>query len=119
MITSRFVNETERKIPVILDVDIVVVGAGTAGAFAAISAARQGLKVVMIERFCSIGGNLTVGINSRPSGLIPGGIPSEFWRMAQERAGAGTTFKANIWGKEIEMTAACDPEITKILLMNT
>ena len=41
--------------------DVIVCGGGTAGVFAAISAARQGMKVLMLERTFSPGGMLTLG----------------------------------------------------------
>lgn len=41
--------------------DIVVVGAGPTGICAAVSAARQGYRTVLVERYGVIGGNLTLG----------------------------------------------------------
>ena len=41
--------------------DVVVCGGGTAGCFAAIAAARQGVKTLLIERSFTVGGMLTVG----------------------------------------------------------
>ena len=43
------------------DFDVAVCGGGIAGACAAISAAREGAKVVLIERSGSLGGTLTEG----------------------------------------------------------
>ncbi len=43
------------------DYDVVVCGGGTAGCFAAIAAARQGAKTLLIERGFAVGGMLTVG----------------------------------------------------------
>ncbi len=42
-------------------VDVLVCGAGTAGVFAAIAAARQGAKTLLIERSFAVGGMLTIG----------------------------------------------------------
>ena len=42
--------------------DVVVVGGGTAGALAAIAAARQGAKTLVIERFGHLGGTAVYGI---------------------------------------------------------
>ena len=41
--------------------DVVVCGGGTAGCFAAIAAAREGAKTLLIERSFVVGGMLTVG----------------------------------------------------------
>ena len=41
--------------------DVVVCGGGTAGAFAAIAAGRQGAKTLLVERSFTVGGMLTMG----------------------------------------------------------
>ncbi len=44
--------------------DVVVAGGGTAGVFAAISAARTGAKTILIEKNSVLGGTVTVaGVN--------------------------------------------------------
>ena len=45
MILLKYIKEILRN----LDCDVLVVGGGTAGVFAAISAARTGAKTVVIE----------------------------------------------------------------------
>lgn len=111
-----FIIEPERRVPVLLDTDVIVTGAGSAGPIAAIAAARQGLKVVLIERFGALGGNLTIGLNNKPSGTLPGGIPLELWQRAQKIGAAGSRYVANIANGDIELTAPCDSEMAKILL---
>lgn len=56
-----FVHEPARQTKVVYDVDVVVVGGGTAGAVAALAAARTGASTVLIERFGAVGGHPTVG----------------------------------------------------------
>lgn len=51
----------KNEIEEIADVDVLVAGAGPAGICAAVSAARQGAKVLLIERYGAVGGNLTLG----------------------------------------------------------
>ena len=41
--------------------DVLVVGGGPAGVCAAVSAARQGVKTVLVERFGVLGGMMTAG----------------------------------------------------------
>ena len=51
-----------REIPVYGTYDVCVVGGGTAGVIAALSAAREGLSVLIVEQFGSLGGSGTVGL---------------------------------------------------------
>lgn len=53
-------------VPVLARMDIVVVGGGTSGACAAIGAARQGARVLVIEYQEALGGVGTVGLITRP-----------------------------------------------------
>ncbi len=55
---SYFLN---KEIDISGNYDIVVAGAGTAGICAAVSAAEQHCKVAVVERYGTIGGNLTLG----------------------------------------------------------
>lgn len=61
---SRFYEEPARKLPVIAEADVLVVGGGPGGIGAAVSAARNGAKTILVERFGSFGGTWTAGILS-------------------------------------------------------
>lgn len=52
----------DREIPVVSDVDVLVVGGGPAGIAAAVSAARQGCRVTLAEREFCLGGTATGGL---------------------------------------------------------
>ena len=54
--------ESARQIPVWDEVDVCVVGGSCTGAFAAIRAARMGLKVVLVENQGRLGGTATAGL---------------------------------------------------------
>ena len=49
----------QRKIPVLAEADVVVCGGGTAGIAAACCAAKHGAKVLLLERWPSLGGMAT------------------------------------------------------------
>ena len=56
-----YVREPARKIPVVASCDILVAGAGPAGFAAAISAAREGASVILLEKNGFLGGLWTGG----------------------------------------------------------
>ena len=51
-----------KRIPVIGEYDVAVVGGGTAGAVAAISCGMEGLKTLIIEQFGALGGSQTMAM---------------------------------------------------------
>ncbi len=55
------ITEPSRKVTVVRDVDVAVVGAGVSGLFAALGAAKQGAKTILIDRFGQPGGNMGPG----------------------------------------------------------
>ena len=59
---ERTIPSPEQGLPVLADVDIVVVGGGTSGACAAIGAARRGANVLVVEFQEGLGGVGTVGL---------------------------------------------------------
>ncbi len=113
---ASFITEPARQTPLLMETDVIVVGGGTTGPFAAISAARQGKRVVMIERFGSLGGNLTLGLNTKPSGALVGGLPLEIWNLARAAGGAGDDYMAVVKTGGVKIASPCDPEMMKMLL---
>ena len=54
--------EEGRKLKVLADYDVVVIGAGIAGCAAAVAASRmKGTRVCIVENFCLPGGLATIG----------------------------------------------------------
>src|SRR5580698_1977447 len=61
----KTVRESARDVPVIAEVDVLVVGSGPGGLGACLGAARAGVSTMVVERFGCLGGNITaVGVES-------------------------------------------------------
>jgi hypothetical protein len=58
----NYITEPARQIAVVAEPDVLVVGAGPAGMGAALAAARNGARVLLVERYGFLGGNLTVAM---------------------------------------------------------
>jgi len=56
------IHEPERDIPVVHEADVVVIGGGCTGVFAAVRAARLGMRVAIVEKQNCFGGVATAGI---------------------------------------------------------
>jgi hypothetical protein len=65
MHASRSVPQEARSLPVLGQYDVLVVGGGTAGAPAAIAAARRGAKTLVVEYLHTLGGVGTAGAISK------------------------------------------------------
>ena len=95
---ERVVRLAERTSPVVLDADVVVVGGGSAGLAAALTAARLGASTALIERYGFFGGNAVsawVGTvcglyrtTSEGFDLVCRGF-AEAWSEGLKAAGAG------------------------------
>lgn len=59
---ARIVVESPRRTPVAADVDVLVVGGGPTGIGAALAAAREGARTLLIERHGVLGGVWTAGL---------------------------------------------------------
>ena len=57
-----FITEPERKIPVIAETDVLVIGGGAAGIAASVAASRAGARAMLVERYGSLGGLATNGL---------------------------------------------------------
>jgi glycine/D-amino acid oxidase-like deaminating enzyme len=76
--------EPARQIPVKAKVDVLVVGGGPAGFSAAVCAARQGAKTMLIEQTGDVGGVATSGLMSHWTGNTRGGFYEEILELSQD-----------------------------------
>lgn len=58
----QYYSEPARDIPIVRDVDVIIVGGGPAGFNAAIASARNGAQTVLIERLGYLGGTATASL---------------------------------------------------------
>jgi hypothetical protein len=109
------IREPEKQLQVMADIDVLVCGGGPAGFIAAIAAARNGARTMLIERYGFLGGMATVGLvgpisKFRCKGeLIVGGIPWEFVQRMEQYNGAITDLPSG--------NIPFDPEVYKLTAM--
>jgi len=86
------VVEPERKTPILMDVDVAVVGGGPAGITAALASARNGADTLLIETYGSLGGMGTLGLMSVGGSEFGGestrGITKEIFDRMRKIGGA-------------------------------
>lgn len=103
--------EPARELPVLDEADVLVLGGGPGGVGAAVAAARNGARTVVVERFGSFGGTWTAGLLSAimPFPFVRG-IFSEVAERLQERG----AWKS--WHKDYGAGATYDVEAVKVIL---
>ncbi len=84
---KRF-REPARDVPVVEETDVLIAGAGPAGVLAAIAAARQGVRVRLLEAHGALGGIWTTGCLPHIIEFNKQGLPAELADRL-EQAGAG------------------------------
>ena len=62
-------QSVDHRYPITLDADVLVVGGGAAGLATAVTAARQGAKVTLLERYGFCGGGAVAGLSGTICGM--------------------------------------------------
>ena len=99
------ITEAQREVSVIRDTDVIVVGGGPGGTAAAVTAARNGARTVLLERYGHLGGMATGGLVNIIPNLADiyghqwiGGFCQEFITRLKKR-GAADFPAPEAWGK--------------------
>lgn len=113
---TTFYAEAAREIPVLAEVDVLVVGGGPAGVSAAVGAARAGAKTFLVEESGGFGGMWTQGLVITLAGYnswlapdrvrVVDGVGGDWLRRAEARGGA---VAHDGW------VLSSDPEIMKLV----
>ncbi len=99
--------------------DVVVVGAGSAGSSAAISAARRGARTLLVDRLPFLGGTSTEVLDTFYAFYTPGEKPRRVvggigWEVTGRLTAAGVAFeRPNTYGAGTGVTY--DPEALKVV----
>jgi len=86
----NYIKELERKIPILTETEVLVVGGGPAGISAAIAAAREEVDTILLERYGYFGGVITQAMIGTitwyryANTIDAGGIALEFEQRAKE-----------------------------------
>lgn len=138
---DRYIKEPGQDIKVLTEAEVVVVGGGPGGHSAAVAAARNGAKTVLVERYGHLGGMATGGIVIQIPHMSDGSEEQQIAGLTQEwidrldpiggvlvprRSEIGSPdeklvsywrrFMGNVNKGRIEYTAWVDPELLKCIL---
>ena len=117
----RTYHEPARETPIAYEADVVVAGGGISGCAAAISAARNGAKTLLIERNGVLGGVATAGLMANIGNMfmtsadfpVVRGVPREIVERLVSEGGT----KPN-WHRAEQPGVVFDPEIMKLVLVD-
>src|SRR4030042_4516708 len=141
IMTDRIITEPAQDVKILTEAEVVVVGGGPGGHSAAIAAARNGARTVLVERYGHLGGMATGGIVIQIPHMSDGTEEQQIAGLTQEwidrldpigrvlvprRSEIGSAdeklvsywrrFMGNVNRGKIEYTAWVDPELLKCVL---
>ena len=78
--------------------DVAVVGAGVTGIVASVAAAQTGARTCLIESSSNLGGLITGGRLTKPTGVIQPGVYDDLVHRAAKYGGADPSIRVTNWG---------------------
>jgi hypothetical protein len=108
----KFYTEKPKDLPIYDEVDILVLGSGPAGFGAAIAAARQGMKTLIVEQLGVIGGIATSGLMSHWVGRVDNKI---YFELLERSANLNEDWEGT--SKKGKVTKYIDNEKLKHLML--
>ncbi len=96
--------EQKLVVPVRGEFDVIVAGSGPAGIAAAVSAGRNGMRVLLVESAGSVGGIATVGLMSHFTGTVG----NRLYHEILDRAASHNPYENGV--KKVQI----DPELLKV-----
>lgn len=113
--TKTFYSEPQKQLPIIDEVDVLIVGGGPSGVPAAVGAAREGVKTMIIENLGSFGGMWTNGLVITLAGF-------NSWLKPYDRVVKGATEEWIVEAEKLNgaednrsWVLSSDPEIMKLV----
>ncbi|HMB65425.1 MAG TPA: FAD-dependent oxidoreductase, partial [Patescibacteria group bacterium] len=123
----EYYEEPKKKTPIVGDYDVLVVGGSQTGVTAAIAAARQGMEVMLVERFGFLGGqsiySMVVqwekrGFINNLGAVTTKGIPKEIKDRIIKRGGSDGLWKTEPGCEEMRGGEEwLNPEAIKVTLI--
>src|ERR1700722_17369966 len=108
---ESFFLEPARRVPILYEADVLVLGGGPGGVGAAVSAARAGARTILVERSGTFGGMWTSGILGS---IMPSPYVKGLFAEIEEELKKRKSFYQ--WGAEAGHGGTYDIEAAKMVL---
>lgn len=96
--------------------DVIVAGAGVTGIVASIAAAREGARTLLIEGSANLGGLITGGRLTKPTGVVQPGVYLDLINRAAAYGGADASIRTTHWGS---YSGIFDAEVMQRVIIET
>ncbi|MFX0100406.1 MAG: FAD-dependent oxidoreductase [Candidatus Hodarchaeota archaeon] len=123
---SSFYLEREKKIPIVKEYDVIIIGGSQSGVAAAVCAARQGVKVLLVEKNSFLGGQSITSLvlqyeksafMSSKGYLVTKGIAREILDKVVQKGTSDRIWEDPLLYRHRDGDAWLDPEAIKQTLL--